>query len=287
MKFAAKFLHPKSAVYQDIPHTRYDGTTFEEWRESLQFPIAVYRGLGLDTTTGKDIRTNSTGIYWSTQHSVSYGFAQMSGSEFGHEHYGVLKGIVDSEDDVDWDDIEANWSAGPEFELLLFNGTQVRDVQLSIDGGPYRPFKKSVIASGDFKAKLNALRPQLAAVAQKEYDEWDASDEVNGDFEVGFGGICHLIADAFADVLSAQGFNTATWSHTDEVHVSVMAWEGDEPNEEGQYEVVDVDLNPYIYETGGGYNWKKIPDVTIDPSDISLYRQFMSPENLEDLQNGM
>lgn len=154
-----------------------------------------------------------------------------------------------------------------------------------------RVFPKA--ASGGLVAKLNAFRPQLAAIAQKQYDEWDASDEEYGDAEVGFGGICHLIADGWSDLLANQGYATTTWSHSDEVHVSLMVWEY---NSEGQQdvdeefaqeiEVVDVDLNPHIYETGGGYNWTKIQGVTIDSNDITFYRQFMSPENLEALQEG-
>jgi hypothetical protein len=148
-----------------------------------------------------------------------------------------------------------------------------------------RRFPLKTALSG-LKAKLNAFRPQLAAIAQQQYDEWDASGEY-GDNEVGFGGICHLIADAWADLLSEQGYNTTTWSHSDEVHVSLMVWENtQEERDEEEIEVVDVDLNPYIYEKGGGYNWTKIPDVTIDPSDITFYRQFMSQENLEALQEG-
>ena len=148
--------------------------------------------------------------------------------------------------------------------------------------------------ASDLKTKLNAFRSQLATIAQKEYDDWDASDEVNGDGEVGFGGICHIIAEAWGDFLSGQGYNVSTWSHSDEVHVSLMVWEepeaaevDDEDEDFAQdIEVINVDLNPYTYEKGGGYSWKKVPNVTIDPSDITLYRQFMSQENLEALQEG-
>lgn len=155
---------------------------------------------------------------------------------------------------------------------------------------------KFLRAAGGLKAKLETFRPQFAAIAQKIYDDWDASDEVNGDPEVGFGGICHLIADGWADFLSGQGYNVTTWSHSDQVHVSLMVWE-DQPetmevdDDEGEgfaqeIEVVDVDLNPYTYEKGGGYTWTKIPDVIIEPADITFYRQFMSPKNLEAIQEG-
>jgi len=150
-----------------------------------------------------------------------------------------------------------------------------------------RVFPKA--ASSGLVAKLNAFRPQLAAIAQKQYVEWDASGEY-GDSIVGFGGICHLIADGWADLLSGHGYNVTTWSHSDEVHVSLMVWEDTQEERDvdeefaQEVEVVDVDLNPHIYEKGGGYNWAKIPNVTIDPSDITFYRQFMSQENLEAVQ---
>jgi len=29
---------------------------------------------------------------------------------------------------------------------------------------------------------------------------------------------------------------------------------------------------PWVYEIGGGYNWKKKPDVTIDASDVVIFQ---------------
>jgi GNAT superfamily N-acetyltransferase len=131
-------------------------------------------------------------------------------------------------------------------------------------------------------SKLKALRPQLAAAAQKEYDEWDASDEEYGDGEVGFGGICHLIADAMADVITQHipEAGVQSFSHHDEVHVSLSVW--DETQEESErVELFDVDIPPRIYETGGGYTWKKIPDVIFEADDVTIYRQTVSKEDLE------
>jgi hypothetical protein len=155
--------------------------------------------------------------------------------------------------------------------------------------------EKAASLPSELKAKLESLRPQFAAIAQKEYDAWDQSDEIYGDGEVGFGGICHLIAEAWGSMLAEIGINSQTFSHSDQVHVSLTVWgdtesrEDDEetyPPTKKQIEIFDVDLNPYIYETGGGYTWKKIPDVTIDPSDISIYRQFIDQDDFEAMKEG-
>lgn len=36
-------------------------------------------------------------------------------------------------------------------------------------------------------------------------------------------------------------------------------------------EAVGVDIPPHVYEIGGGYNWRKIPDVRIKPSDVDIF----------------
>ena len=59
---------------------------------------------------------------------------------------------------------------------------------------------------------LNAnhpMRTQLAAAAQRVYDDWQVDAE-GYDWQVGAGGICHLIAEAMQDVLSKY----AVWSQS-------------------------------------------------------------------------
>jgi hypothetical protein len=170
---------------------------------------------------------------------------------------------------------------------------------LAAEDGPLGRAKTGALEDAkslDFKAQLNALKPKLAQAAQQVYDKWDASDEVDGDFNVGFGGICHLIADAMAEVIeeSIPGAATTTLSHDSMVHVSVVAWdeateetqEDDDPDEPRWIDLYHVDINPYLYETGGGYNWQKIPDVQFDASFISISRDRVSPEDLEALREG-
>jgi hypothetical protein len=184
---------------------------------------------------------------------------------------------------------------------LLDSRSKKGDLRFAIksamdNSGAYDPNGTSVTAAPDFKAQLNALKPKLAQAAQQVYDKWDASDEVDGDFNVGFGGICHLIADAMAEVIeeSIPGAATTTLSHDSMVHVSVVAWdeateetqEDDDPDEPRWIDIYHVDINPYLYETGGGYNWQKIPDVQFDASFVSISRDRISPEDLEAIREG-
>jgi hypothetical protein len=93
---------------------------------------------------------------------------------------------------------------------------------------------------------------------------------------------------------SIPGAATTTLSHDSMVHVSVVAWdeateepqEDDDPDEPRWIDLYHVDIYPYFYETGGGYNWQKIPDVQFDASFVSISRDRISPEDLEALREG-
>lgn len=107
---------------------------------------------------------------------------------------------------------------------------------------------------------LNDRREWLAKLAQKVYDDWDEEDVDT----YANGGICHLIADAFSDYLNFHGIETVTVSSNHEQHVYCVS-----KVLEGIY---TVDIHWSYYETGGGYNWKKIPNVVFDGSEINFYK---------------
>jgi len=109
-------------------------------------------------------------------------------------------------------------------------------------------------------AQLKSRSSWLAKIAQKVYDEWDESDK---DTYAG-GGICHIIADAIASYLNFHGIDTATVSSSHEQHVYCVS-----RVKEGIY---TVDIHWSYYETGGGYNWKKIPNVVFDGKELEFYR---------------
>lgn len=112
---------------------------------------------------------------------------------------------------------------------------------------------------------LTSLLPRLAAAAQAEYDAWHQDDD-GMDEELGAGGICHLIADQMVGILSDEGFEAVT-THSDgigENHVWVTA-----QISEG---VVTVDIPPGVYESGGGYVWRKRPGIVFSPKDVIIDR---------------
>jgi len=117
-------------------------------------------------------------------------------------------------------------------------------------------------------------KKQLAIIAQTIYDKWDASDKYYGDWQVGFGGICHLIADEIASHLNTMGIYAQTVSSEAEVHVYVVA-----QTKEG---VFLIDIPPHLYETGGGYNWKKIPEIIFDEDYIVIYNLSSNPQNFQE-----
>lgn len=121
---------------------------------------------------------------------------------------------------------------------------------------------------------LFSLKSKLAHSAQKVYDEWEQDE--NGYCDIlGEGGICQDIADAMADVLSNNGIECSTVSQSSgEQHVYVVA-----RTEDGVYM---VDIPPYLYETGGGYNWKKIPDVEFDERYIVIDGLTSDPDEYYD-----
>ena len=127
--------------------------------------------------------------------------------------------------------------------------------------------------SGDASSEqvLRHLIPQFVAVAQEEYDQWDQSDEEFGDPEVGFGGICHLIAEKIAGVVMENtGFDTTTINNEGmgEQHVWVVTRTPDG--------VFSIDIPPCVYETGGGYTWEKLPDVRFGGCDVLV--EMLSPD---------
>ena len=109
---------------------------------------------------------------------------------------------------------------------------------------------------------LESLKPLLAQAAQVVYDEWEQNDEGECDM-YGAGGICQDIAEAMCNILNNNGFECVTVSQqSGEQHVYPIV-----KNNEG---IWIVDIPPYIYETGGGYCWKKISNVKFNQNSIVI-----------------
>lgn len=111
---------------------------------------------------------------------------------------------------------------------------------------------------------VKALTPDFIAAAQSIYDDWRQDDD-GMDEVYGAGGICHDIADRFVSILTDKGIDSlSAQASVGENHVYAVAALADG--------VWSIDISPYAYETGGGYVWRKRPDVVLAPDDLALYR---------------
>jgi hypothetical protein len=145
-------------------------------------------------------------------------------------------------------------------------------------------FSRVAAPKGPLYQKLMGIRLQMAQAAQKVYDEW-YQDEEGYDEMYGGGGICHDIAEAIVGVIydNIPGVLASTVNPScGENHVWTMVCfeeqEFDEEGEKVQGEGYVVDIPYHVYETGGGYTWKKIPDVEFEAEDVTLY--FVDPDDV-------
>ena len=138
-----------------------------------------------------------------------------------------------------------------------------------------QPFNLSRAIKTASRVPLESLAPELAKAAQEVYDEW-SQDAEGIDVELGAGGICQDIAEKMAGVLSSRGFDCSTVSsQVGEQHVWVVC-----RTKDGVY---SVDINPSVYETGGGYSWKKIEGVRFEPRHVYFDRISNNPKEFEAL----
>lgn len=146
--------------------------------------------------------------------------------------------------------------------------------------------------SKDVKQILLDMRENLAKIAQSVYDEWiqdeEGYSESHGD--IGYGGICHIIADKIIDHIYSLGgdskLEACSVSDSYVQHVYVVAWfgyknpdyipesENDEreewESEEMIYDIFSIDIPYYVYEDGGGFTWKKIDNVQFTAGDVVI-----------------
>lgn len=127
------------------------------------------------------------------------------------------------------------------------------------------------------KQKLEALRDEFARVAQEEYDAWQP-DEEGIDEDVCAGGICDQVARRIAETIvgSYEDAEVIDGGQEGDDHAWTIVRIGDE--------YFGVDIAPGVYESGGGYNWQKIPDVQISPEDVDIWKLDYVPEGFEDEQ---
>jgi tRNA nucleotidyltransferase/poly(A) polymerase len=112
---------------------------------------------------------------------------------------------------------------------------------------------------------LNKLRNQFVSAAQSIVDAWH-QDEDGMDDELGSGGICDRIASALASVINSNISNVdiTDGGQDGDDHAFIIVY--------NDQEAFGVDISPGVYETGAGYNWRKIPGAKIDTADIDIWK---------------
>ena len=116
---------------------------------------------------------------------------------------------------------------------------------------------------------ISSVKPKIILVAQKIYDLWiqNENDELNG------GGICHLIADKIADILSDIGIPSVTVSSNYEQHVYTVS--------QCSNGIFEIDIPYSIYEVGGGFTWTKIENVCFTVDDVLVSKLDGDPGNMK------
>ena len=123
-------------------------------------------------------------------------------------------------------------------------------------------------------AALRSQLPFIVAAAQVVYDEW-SQDEEGYDEEVGSGGICDGIAEAMVDVLTTAGIEAVTVHFESDNHTVTAALV------DGRTYLIDIPL--WNYETGGWYNYKKIPGVTFNEGMVTVEEAPVPFENYTEM----
>jgi hypothetical protein len=136
-----------------------------------------------------------------------------------------------------------------------------------IHKGEMKGFKRFIEAGSPFYNQLLALRPRIAQAAQAIYDEWDQLEECD------MGGICDEIAREIGNIcVSSIHCEVTDGGHDGDDHAWIVAY--------NDREAYGVDIPPQVYETGGGYCWKKIPGVKFDANDVEVWSLGLSPQEI-------
>ncbi len=108
---------------------------------------------------------------------------------------------------------------------------------------------------------LDRLRPELAAAAQAVVDSWVVDED--GEDDYGGGGVCDDVARALSGVVSAlPGVEVVDGGQDGDDHAWIVVYDDSE--------AFAVDVPPGVYETGGGYSWKKIDGAVVSPDDVVI-----------------
>lgn len=143
--------------------------------------------------------------------------------------------------------------------------------QLSLFSEEQLEYYPNELDKTSLKSQLNRLRSAMAKAAQSVYNDW-APDEEGIDEIYGGGGICDDISGEILSIIYEKigNIDIIDGGQDGDDHAYLIVY--------NDSEAYIVDIPPGVYEEGGGYNWQKKPDVTIQASDVII-----EPINRKDL----
>lgn len=112
------------------------------------------------------------------------------------------------------------------------------------------------------KDKLLRLREEFANAAREVHYEWTQDEHGMCEWR-GTGGICDEVSDAIGEVLSRHNIDSTDGGQEGDPHAWRVAYD--------DKEAFGVDIAPEVYETGGGYNWKKRHDAAFSPEVVEIF----------------
>lgn len=188
------------------------------------------------------------------------------------------------------DNLRGGWEEGQdEGEIILPNPVVVEVVRL--DDAPAQKVGRMKMGLSDKAFSrisqtvqdplklLKSLRKQIVTQAQPILDAWE-QDEEGFDEEFGGGGACDAIAQEIAGILAENGFDITEGGQDGDDHAFNVALK------DGRAFVVDIPAG--VYESGGGYSWKKLQDVQLDPNDVEIIELYnVSDYDYEGIYEGV
>lgn len=109
--------------------------------------------------------------------------------------------------------------------------------------------------------EIRKTAPKIAKLAQDIYDSW-TQDADGIDEEFGTGGICDAIASEMSGIMSEQGWHVSQGGQEGDDHAYIVVTDGKKAYE--------IDIPPHVYESGGGYSWKKKEGVKFSEDDVAI-----------------
>jgi hypothetical protein len=153
-------------------------------------------------------------------------------------------------------------------EWRTYSGNAVEFVGIQAKNNNW--YKKAQIQEDMFpesiplEERIKALRPQMAIAAQEIYNEWEQDEEGIDDI-LGGGGICSEISKEIESIVveNIPGIETIEGGQDGDDHSWIIVY--------NENEAVGVDIPFSLYESGGGYSWKKKMEVNFKPENVEIF----------------